>query len=47
MSLHGQHVSTSFRSSSGPNLIIQILHKLTHKMQIGIQIVNGIPICIL
>jgi len=26
------------RSSSGPNLRIQILHKLTHKMQVGIPV---------
>jgi len=36
LSLHGRHVSTSSRSSSGPNLRIQILHKLTHKMQVHI-----------
>jgi len=38
LSLHGQHVSTSSRSSLDPNLRIQILHKLTHKMQIGIPV---------
>ena len=36
LSLHGRHVSTSSRSSSGHNLRIQTLHKFTHKMQIGI-----------
>jgi len=36
--LHGRHVSTSSRSSSGPKLRIQILHKLTHKMQGGIPV---------
>ena len=36
--LHGRHVSTSSRSSSGPKLRIQILHKLTHKMQVGIPV---------
>ena len=34
--LHGRHVSTSSRSSSGPNLRIQILYNLTHKMQVWI-----------
>jgi hypothetical protein len=33
--LHGRHVSTSSRSSSGHNLGIQILYKLTYKMQVG------------
>jgi len=26
------------RSSSGPNLRVQVLHKLTHNMQIGIPV---------
>ena len=37
LSVHGRHVSAS-RSSSGPNLRIKILHKLTHKMQVGIPV---------
>ena len=40
--LHGRHVSTSSRSSSGPNLRIQILHKLTYKMQVGIPIAYNV-----
>jgi hypothetical protein len=40
--LYGRHVSTSSRSSSGPNLRIQILHKLTHKMQAGIPVAYNI-----
>jgi len=43
LSLPGRHVSTSSWSSSGPNLRIQVLHKLTHKMQVA----TGIPTCIL
>jgi len=31
LSLNGRHVSTSSKSSSGPSLIIQVLHNLTHK----------------
>ena len=42
LSLHGRRVSTSSRSSSGPNLRIQILHKLTHKMQIGIPVAYNV-----
>ena len=38
--LHGRHVSTSSRSSSGPNLSIEILHKLTHKIQVGIPVAS-------
>jgi hypothetical protein len=40
--LHGRHVSTSSRSSSGPNLRIQILHKLTHKMQVGVPLAYNV-----
>jgi len=40
--LHGRHVSTSSKSSSGPNLRIQILHKLTHKMQVGIPVAYNV-----
>ena len=40
--LHGRHVSTSSRSSSGPDLRIQILHKLTHKMQVAIPVVFSV-----
>ena len=40
--LHGRHVSTSSRSSSGPNLRLQILHKLTHKIQVGIPVVYNV-----
>jgi hypothetical protein len=40
--LHGRHVLTSSRSSSGPNLRIQILHKLTHKMQVGIPVAYNV-----
>ena len=36
--LHGRHVLTLSRSSSGHNLRIQILHKLTHKMQVRIPV---------
>ena len=36
--LHGRHVSTSSRTSSGPNLRIQILHKSTPKMQVVIPV---------
>jgi len=42
LSLHGRHVSSSSRSSSGPNLRIQILHKLTHKMQDGIPVAYNV-----
>ena len=42
LSLHGRRVSTSSRSSSGPNLKIQILHNLTHKMQIGISVAYNV-----
>ena len=38
LSLIGRHVSTSSRSSSGPNLKIQVLHKLAHKMQVAIPV---------
>jgi len=38
LSLPGRHVSTSSRSSSVPNLRIQVLHKLAHKMQVGIPV---------
>jgi hypothetical protein len=41
--LHGRHVSTSCRSSSGPNLRIQkILHKLTYKMKVGIPVAYNV-----
>jgi hypothetical protein len=40
--LHGRHVSTSSRSSSGPNLRIEILPKLTQKMQDGIPIAYNV-----
>ena len=40
--LHGRLVSTSSRSSSGPNLRIQMLHKLTHKMQVGIPVAYNV-----
>jgi hypothetical protein len=42
--LHGRHVSTSSRTSSGPNLRIQILHKLTYKMQVGLPV--GYNVCV-
>jgi hypothetical protein len=40
--LHGRHVSTSSRSSSGPNLRIQFLLKLVHKMQVGIPVAYNV-----
>ena len=40
--LLGQHVSTSSGSSSGPNLRIQVLHKLAHKMQVGIPVAYNV-----
>jgi len=42
MSIHGRHVSTSSRSSSGPNLGIQVLHKLAYKMQDGIPVADNV-----
>jgi len=42
LSLLGRHVSTSSRSSSGPNLRVQILHKLTHKMQVGMPVAYNV-----
>jgi hypothetical protein len=40
--LHGRLVSTSSRSSSGPILRLQILHKLTYKMQVGIPVAYNV-----
>jgi len=37
-----RHVSTSSKSSSGPNLRIQVLHKLTRKMQVGIPVAYSV-----
>ena len=38
LSLLGRQVSTSSRSSLVPNLRIQVLHKLAHKIQVGIPV---------
>jgi len=40
--LHGRHVSTSSRSSSGPNLRIDILHNLTYKTQVWIPVAYSV-----
>ena len=40
--LHGGHVLTLSRLSSGHNLRIQILHKLTHKMQVRIPVAYNV-----
>ena len=42
VNLVGRHVSTSSRSSSDPNLRIQVLHKLAHKMQVGIPVAYNV-----
>ena len=38
LSLLGRHVSTSSTSSSRPDLRIQVLYTLAHKMQVGISV---------
>ena len=40
--LHGRHILTLSKSSSGHNLRIQILHKLTHKMQVRIPVAYNV-----
>jgi len=40
--LPGRHFSTSSRSSSVPNLRIQVLHKLAHKMQVAIPVAYSV-----
>ena len=42
LSLHGRHISTSSRSSSDPNLVIQDSHKLAYKMQDGIPVADNV-----